>query len=1237
MPELNASGDIFTLGAAAGFDEGIVHGRVGAGARVTFAGQLALCHGLNAQLSAQALAQLETAASILLPAIRGEGSAFAAAGVRVDVRVTPDLFDTFGLSADIAAYAEAAVAGRIALGLDWRDIAAIARQQLPGLAYDLFIAFVNEVVLEAGVWGKASFSAQAQAHLYVRGTLRDDRDAGFTVEAGAAVGWGAGTGWDLFASIGLENPKRFVNYASERITAELVREARQQLPEHFQPAVELLDFALPLTLQSAYELGQRAVLSALNDTELQVQPFIDNTFAQLQRYLIDKLAGAGERLAAGLLENALLRVSEGHLSAAQQAALRPVVEGLIDDLVDRPLTVQILPSILDRLIHVFTVVAPAETTHWREPLTVLWVSVATTEALRQQIGTLRASGSVVGLGAVAVEADLVALPLLEPPPVVRAALAQHLGDMPDRLMLHDALDYLFGTGVAPVLDDLIPELSLLLGRLGQTLGLTPGEVVESALLAGLGEDLSRTALYRKLRDVVKEAIDGHIAADLLPELRDRLGADADARVWIDEVAEPCLLATSGFVFDQLDRLVDQGVPSDGMSPFLTSFRSALSALVAKVVVRNVVVLGDILVHHAVVHMNQGMTDLAATVRNAPDHEMVQAACLLTPALLPPGVPAPQDLSGPTRGLVADLLDAGAAAFGPNIWTDPRRTRLRELMVRLLLSIDGHVDYTDGQQVQNFFENLRECAYIPDPQGLMELNGLLCELTADELSVLFERVVPAITAFHLKLTLVQVVALEDAAREFLAAFLDAVQRAWERYQQWRREAERHLEDAEAAARRTAQALQQAATFLRDAAVRKAILDQALLQGIEVAEATARAVPGFGLLPAQQQAEAISYATGTVVFVFGLARPAIDAALVGLGDLADGLGDLVDATSDAPAALAVLGERIRLRALARINAALGPTGIVLPPEITPQHIAETAQAVLMSIAALRTAIEQAIAYNEAERSAREQRDQAVAERATARKRWLDRRAEEHELYVDPVTIEFLTPAGLQGSPDDNWAYSAQVETVLRVRGARPSLVQPGAPNRVLLAANSNAVAVDPAEWQYDAARNTLLLRKTLTMGGGALRAGINHLECTLVYGTGETPVRCSVVFAVNPSHPFEEKLEIDPAQSVFDTPGDDHLATEQEVVAIRNVGTRSVVLTDWRLADRARHTFRFPVFELFAGQTVSVHTGRGTDSSERLYWGRNRAVWNNTGDRSTLIDDRDIVRAEYLYLPLRSRPA
>ena len=100
--------------------------------------------------------------------------------------------------------------------------------------------------------------------------------------------------------------------------------------------------------------------------------------------------------------------------------------------------------------------------------------------------------------------------------------------------------------------------------------------------------------------------------------------------------------------------------------------------------------------------------------------------------------------------------------------------------------------------------------------------------------------------------------------------------------------------------------------------------------------------------------------------------------------------------------------------------------------------------------------------------------------------------------------------------------------------------------------------------------------------------------------------------------QTKLKIVISYVHYDAAGNDHYNLNDEYVVIWNRGSSPVDMTGWKLKDRAGHTFTFPSFVLGPNKKVTIYTGSGTNTSTKLYWGRNRAVWNNDGDTAYLYD-------------------
>jgi hypothetical protein len=101
----------------------------------------------------------------------------------------------------------------------------------------------------------------------------------------------------------------------------------------------------------------------------------------------------------------------------------------------------------------------------------------------------------------------------------------------------------------------------------------------------------------------------------------------------------------------------------------------------------------------------------------------------------------------------------------------------------------------------------------------------------------------------------------------------------------------------------------------------------------------------------------------------------------------------------------------------------------------------------------------------------------------------------------------------------------------------------------------------------------------------------------------------------------KIQYDPSGS--DVPATNY-QLNREYVTITNTGTTTRTLTGWTVRDLANHVYTFSSFKLGRGKSVRLHTGKGTNSSTDLYWGRGWYIWNNTGDKATSRDSSGALK-------------
>jgi hypothetical protein len=103
--------------------------------------------------------------------------------------------------------------------------------------------------------------------------------------------------------------------------------------------------------------------------------------------------------------------------------------------------------------------------------------------------------------------------------------------------------------------------------------------------------------------------------------------------------------------------------------------------------------------------------------------------------------------------------------------------------------------------------------------------------------------------------------------------------------------------------------------------------------------------------------------------------------------------------------------------------------------------------------------------------------------------------------------------------------------------------------------------------------------------------------------------------------------------YDAPGTDtrtnaHL--NKELVVLVNTGNSVRNIGGWTVRDLSNHNYRIPDgFRLGPDRLVRIHTGKGTNDGNDLYWRSGSYVWNNDADRATLRDraGRIIDRCRY----------
>lgn len=614
MPAVNASGDIFSLNGDARH-EGIVNGRVGGGGTLSVSLEAEACHGFSLDASARALVDINAALSMLL-AVRGSAFATAAAGVNAKIQFKPDVFERFGVIIDAAAYAEASAGFNLAVGLDFSLLARWGKDNLSGATLEIFLAFLQEIVVEAGVWGRASAAAMAQAHVDITLSLSDNENAGFIIEGGAAVGLGAGMGWDFFGAASFTDVRRFYRTATRIIGREAGKRAREVLPRDLLFAADAVEFLLPVALNTAYELGQTAALQTLVPADQLVEKLVASTGISLRDFTFERVLD----IARGSIEDIVYECAQQALAQALGDDQMARFDTALDNLVafvrerqDRDVALEDIPELASRLVALVEIALPDQLLRHRQAIALLWTAAACAKALSEFVPLLSGRVSVVGATGVPGASMIEALPTA--PQTVLAAYSDALGRDLATIEYRDAIDYLIAIGLEPLVEEHAPAAGALLRDLADRLDLTAGELIELGLRFAIDADDAPMELYGHLRAFIVEWLDDTLRDEVLPRLREAAGAGGQD--YVGEVAEPSLAALSDFLLVKLDALI-AGINAGDESAFQDKLSAGCSTVVYRIFARNVVFFENQLFEHLLDSFEAAFQGVATAVAQDPE-------------------------------------------------------------------------------------------------------------------------------------------------------------------------------------------------------------------------------------------------------------------------------------------------------------------------------------------------------------------------------------------------------------------------------------------------------------------------------------------------------------------------------------------------------------------------------------------------------------------------------------------
>ena len=1055
MPRLSAEGkDVFTLNGAR---EGSVQTRYDVRAGLKYGAQFEVCHGLRVSADGGAFARAQGQAASGLAVLEAEARASLAAGAEIDIRLSPNVLDGFGLTAIVQAYAEAAIAARLEVGLRTEELVEQAERQIgPGVGAEVFAALARRLTVNAGVWGKASFAASASAHLLARGRLFGE-EAGFEIGLGAGAAVKAGAGFEFYGRVGFDDQLgEFFDEAAGLLARALTDAVADALGvDGERPALGALEVIMRIALRTGFELGHEVAQGDASPADL-ADRLARLTSAELQRYVLAVVLAAG---------------TEALAEASDDPAAR--------DLAEQAARAATPPDDPNALFGALLDVAAETDPEAADALALAWCAL------------------VAASGDRSVELPDAPAPVFDR---VRDVLP---GSVP-RLSRETALLYLGAAGAAEVLRRHRPDDAAVLDRAAEALGLEDSDDALDAvgLVLRLASDPEGTAaheLYPPLSRFLADETESLLADDLLGRVRRGLDPDDPRRVYLDEVVEPALLAVPRVLLVRLDALVAGTATAEAER----ELRGLLGVLAYRLVAGNVVVLSRVLLDHVLDTVHGGFLRLQGEIeRGRLDRLYTQGWQSLSPAVTET-LPAPPGRDA-VRQLAADLAGAGAKASGPEIWSPQRREEIHEATRALLYSFSFH----DVEDLEAHAGRLADCGFIPDVEGLEGMRDTLVGIAHDEIDVIVQEVVPAWLRFY-----------AAVAKEGFEAFVEAARRAVEEALEILRREERRLEalraDAERARRALEQAQREAERLLREL---DDLFDDLVDDVVDdVRRAAARHIPD--LRPAQgvfdrffdRNAKGpLRQLAGRVntreLDVAGLVRRSVDRGQDPVEAVRSRLRTRVrgwarDLGVPLPLSIKVLGRSFTLL-----------KADPLVDRVVDALLPSTAQRTIRSLATARKSELRLDGALDSVRRRVESLERTVRERARETADLYDNG------QGQPFRVEIETPGGAAGGEA---VRGPALPLHVVVRGGRRSFIgaplgRPALGRRVEVLVNGTVVPVDPGLWRYDGRGRKLVLETTLPAARVRTVPGLNVLEVRATDGRPRNPRRAhaQTLFLVEP---------------------------------------------------------------------------------------------------------------------------
>src|SRR6266567_1947395 len=558
------------------------------------------------------------------------GDVQAGGGLTLQAAIPIDLFDPqarAGLVARLQAQAAASASIAATVSLEVESFRQLLGTRFAPPFEQLLDVFLDELVIEAGIWGRASFAAELYGEALLAGSLMRAASGGpgFTFSTRWGAGLGVGSGVHFLANLGVEDPARLLDRMAATIAELILDEARDyvdSLPPTeaaaLAPVTAVAGVLVSLATRLLFRLGGQ--LAGTEHAAADTAGSVVGSFVRQGQHAL--LAGLGDwsfRTLGELLAGTGAQRAVFDLDEDRRAQLKLVVE----DLSARAATLEArspvagidawLLDLLDCLGPLDALVGTGVLPHDVEDVChravgIAWAAgVLTHRVLQLAQGTAPPGAS---FGATPAHAPAGGS--------IPARVAKRVGRPAGQaLTLADLVTYVVGEDPIQEARTALPELGHVLDWLAGALGVPPDQVLETFLVTLVQPGgVQAQQLPTSIGEALRHAVQDQVVPLLLVPMKQHDPGNKGLQLLVDQIVVPLEFGTERS--EQAVRDAAAAVAAFGHdSPILALMASAAATAVLPITptpadVEAVLELAADVV--AIVHDTQGpVLDAAGTV------------------------------------------------------------------------------------------------------------------------------------------------------------------------------------------------------------------------------------------------------------------------------------------------------------------------------------------------------------------------------------------------------------------------------------------------------------------------------------------------------------------------------------------------------------------------------------------------------------------------------------------------